>query len=96
MDTPGFFLKKKYRPFIFCDLISRYFRRGYPRIFLKKIKNPSHLYFHMVYFLDVGVDYNHVINDVVCPQGILGCLANTGPKCLLSIPGHLGQVNTKL
>ena len=69
---------------------------GYPQIFLKKIKNPGHLYFHIVYFLDVGVDYNHIINDVVCPQGILGCLANTGPKCLLSIPGHLGQVNTKL
>ena len=42
---------------------------GYPRIFFKKNKNPGHLYFHMVYFLDVGVDYNHVINDVVCPPG---------------------------
>ena len=62
---------------------------GYPRIFFKKNKNPGHLYFHMVYFLDVGVDYNHIINDVVCPPGILGCLANTGPKCLLGSTGSV-------
>ena len=31
---------------------------GYPRIFFKKNKNTDHLYFHMVYFLDVGVDFN--------------------------------------
>ena len=31
---------------------------GYPRIFFKKNKNPGHLYFHMVYFLYVGVDHN--------------------------------------